>query len=151
MKHLKFFLFLQLSSFYLCQASYAGTACWTWDTNTFYTYQFKTATYPGWGDTLYPYFNDSPTVYQGTYSNTPSCGQINPGQSAWTSNNTTCFVQIGGTTRQGTLGTLNLSNSSYTSCAPTTPVPLDSNLAFLIVAMGIFGTYVLRNKNERLA
>jgi hypothetical protein len=96
----------------------------------YYTHFWKNDTYPGWGSTLYPYYDDLPKVYDGAYKTSLECGEINVNESGmWTPDGTTCFIKISGTIYQGNAGTINFSN--FRDC------PIDDYVPFLLIGICI--------------
>lgn len=133
---MKFLKILALS-FLFSSSLYADNACWSYGNNMFYTHFWKNAIYPGWGSTLYPYYDDSPKVYDGAYATSLLCGEINvnyPG--TWTSGSTPCFVKIAGTINQGISGTIDYTH--FNTCPVDDYVPL---LLAAICACALFRIY----------
>lgn len=141
---MKFLTILALAFFLFLSPLFASNACWSYGNNMFYTHFWKNDTYPGWGSTVYQYYDDLPKVYDGAYKGSLLCGEINvnlPG--TWTPNGTTCFIKIAGVINQGNAGTIDYTN--FNECPIDDYVPL---FLLLVSAYVLFRTKPFLQKHN---
>lgn len=155
LKSIKLFFLLIVLFPMLAVAGNPGSnyGCLVWNSRFYVNSWYKTDTAPGnpyWGPHEY-YDAKLGQSYSVVDNGNNACGTINP-YTGGSSTNGSCFVLVGndpsspssysqGEVRSYTIG-------SVTPCPPATPVPLDSNTLFLVLASGIFATYMLGKRNN---